>query len=587
MYERKVNNNQNFNITSGKHWRIYALVFFVFVAASIIAIRLYSVQVVAYGKYKLIAENQHKIFQELNPKRGEIYLQDEKELYPLAINKELQMAYVVPKEVEDKDKTIWALSSALGLETNFLKEKLADSEDMFEILKHKLTNDEISKIKELNLPGIHLIPESFRYYPAGELASQIVGFVGSDGNVYKGRYGLEMYWDKELHGEEGSLNQEKDAGGRWISIADRELKPAKNGRNLILTINHTVQYEVEKILKETVEKHGADNGTIIAMEPETGKILAMANYPNFNPNEYSKIEDMNLFGNLAVDLTYECGSVFKTITIASGIDAGKIEPDTTYTDTGSVHSAGYEIKNSDEKAYGNQTMTQVLEKSLNTGAIFVEKQIGNRTFSDYVERFGFGKKTGIELPGELGGNILNLKNTRSDIQFYTASFGQGITVTPIQLLSAYAVIANKGKLMKPQIIDRIVHSDGQVEKIEPEEVRQVLSEETANKVGQMLRSVVVNGHGKRANVPGYLVVGKTGTAQVAKSGSKGYEEGITIGTFSGFAPLNDPQFAVLVKINNPKDVQWAESSAAPAFSRIMKLLLEYYKVKPTELNEIK
>jgi stage V sporulation protein D (sporulation-specific penicillin-binding protein) len=587
MYERKINNSHNFNITSGKHWRIYALVFFVFAAAFIIIIRLYSIQVSAHDKYKLIAENQHKIFQELTPKRGEIYLQDEKELYPLAINQELQMVYLVPKEVEDKDKTISSLSVALNLESDFLRGKLTDPEDMFEILKHKLTNEEILKIKELNLPGVHLTPENFRYYPAGELASQLVGFVGSDGNVYKGRYGLELYWDKELRGVEGNLNQEKDAGGRWISIADRELKPAKDGENLILTINHTVQYEVEKILKETIEKHGADNGTIIAMEPKTGRILAMANYPNFNPNDYSKVEDMNVFGNLSVDLPYECGSVFKTITIASGIDVGKIEPDTTYSDTGSVISAGYEIKNSDEKSYGTQTMIQVLEKSLNTGAIFVEKLVGNKNFADYVERFGFGKKTNIELPGELGGNISNLKNTRSDIQFFTASFGQGITVTPIQLLNAYAAIANKGRLMKPQIVDRIVYSDGREEKIEPEEIRQVVTEETAAKVGQMLRSVVTDGHGKRANVPGYLIAGKTGTAQVAKSGSKGYEEGITIGSFVGYAPLNDPKFAVLVKINNPKDVQWAESSAAPAFSQIMKLLLDYYKVKPTEENEIK
>ena len=587
MYERRIINNKNFNNTSGKHWRIYILVFFVFLAASIITFRMYSIQVVAYEKYKLIAENQHKIFQELIPKRGEIYLQDDKDLYPLAINQELQMAYAVPKEITDKNKTIDAINSVLGVEKDVLENKLSNPEDMFEILKHKLTEEETAKIKELNLPGIHLTSESFRYYPAGVLASQVVGFVGSDGNEYRGRYGLELYWDKEMHGEEGSLNQENDAGGRWISIADRDLRPAKKGENLVLTINHTVQYEVEKILRETVEQHGADSGTIIAMEPKTGKILAMANSPSFNPNDYAKVEDMNLFLNPAIDLPYECGSVFKAITAASGIDAGKIEPDTTYTDTGGVQSAGYEIKNSDGKAYGSQTMTQVLEKSLNTGAIFIEKMLGNKNFADYVKKFGFGDKTGIELPGELGGNISNLENTRSDIQFFTASFGQGITVTPIQLLSAYAVIANKGKLMKPQVVDEIIYSDGRVEKIEPQEIRQVISEESAGKVGQMLRSVVTDGHGKRANVPGYLVAGKTGTAQVAKSGSKGYEEGLAIGSFAGYAPLDDPQFAVLVKINNPKDVQWAESSAAPAFSRVMKLLLEYYKIKPTEENEIK
>ncbi len=383
------------------------------------------------------------------------------------------------------------------------------------------------------------------------------------------------------------LEQERDAGGRWISVADRELSPAQDGADFVLTINRTVQYEVEKILRETVEQHGADNGTIIAMEPKTGRILAMANYPTFDPNEYSKAEDMNVFLNPAVSLTYECGSVFKPVTMAAGIEEGKISPDTTYVDVGSVKEAGYTIKNSDEKTYGRETMTQVLENSINTGAIFVEKSIGNKTFADYVRSFGFGEKTGIELPAESAGNTENLKSLKRNIQFYTAAFGQGIAVTPLQLINAYSAIANGGKLMKPQIIAKIIHPDGQEEEIEPQEIRQVVSEDTARKVSLMLRSVVVNGHGKRANVPGYLVGGKTGTAQVAKSGEKGYEENVTIGSFAGYAPIDDPQFAVLVKIFNPKDVQWAESTAAPVFGRVMKFLLEYYKVKPTEENELK
>ncbi len=569
-------------LTSSRNWRIYTLVFFILAAAVVIFVRLYVLQVRSHSKYLHIAENQHKILEELIPERGEIFLNEEKELYPVAVNKKMQMVYAVPKEIVNKEEAAGKVSEILSLDKTMVEEKISDSEDMFEILKHKLTDEEVERIKEAKTAGIYLMPESFRFYPGGELASQVVGFVGSDGETFRGRYGLEAYFEEELKGEEGSLSQERDTRGRWISIADREMQPARNGDNLILTINHTAQYEVEKILRETIESYKADSGTIIVMEVKTGKILAMASFPAFNPNNYGSTEDISLFVNPAVSAAYECGSAFKPITAAGGIDDGKIEPDTEYVDTGSVREAGYTIKNSEEKVYGRRTMTEVLEDSINTGAIFIQKQVGNKKFADYVRAFGFGEKTEIELPGESAGNIKNLDELKRDIHFYTASFGQGIAVTPLQLVSAYAAIGNGGKLMKPRIVERIIHSDGAAEEIQPQEMRQVISKESAEKVARMLLSVVENGHGKRAAVPGYLVGGKTGTAQVSKVGEKGYEEGLTIGTFAGFAPIGDPQFAALVKINNPKGVQWAESTAAPAFGKIMEFLLKYYGVKPTE-----
>lgn len=565
-----------------KYWRIYTLVFFVLVCAGAIFARLFVLQVQGHGKYLDLAENQHKILKELTPRRGDIFMAEKNELYPLATNREMQMAYAVPQEIGDMDKTVAFVSETLGIEKTQLWEKFSDKDDLYEVLKHKITAEEEARIKENNLPGIKMMPEDFRYYPGGELASQVVGFVGSDGENFRGMYGIEAFWDQELRGETGNIRQERDTRGRWISIADREIEPAKNGDTLILTINHTVQYEVEKILKETVEKHGAESGSVIAMEVKTGKILAMASWPSFNPNDYAKVEDISAFLNPAISSAYECGSAFKPITMAAGIDDGKIEPDTTYVDTGSVKEAGYTIKNSEEKVYGKKTMTNVLETSINTGVIYVEKLVGNKKFYEYVRDFGFGQKSGITLPSESAGDINNLEELQRDIHFFTASFGQGITVTPLQLVNAYAAIGNKGRLMKPQIVDKIIKADGSEEQTGAEELRQVISEETARKVSQMLRSVVVNGHGKRADVPGYLVAGKTGTAQVSKVGEKGYDEGLTIGTFAGFAPMDDAQFAVLVKVYDPKDVQWAESTAAPAFSKVMKFLLEYYGVKPTE-----
>ena len=571
---------------SSENWRIHFLALLIFLISGIVITRLYCLQVLAYENYVEIARDQHQVFKELMPSRGSIFLRDKNGgKYPLAINKNYPMVYAVPREIGDHEKVVYALSSILGMSEDDIRKKISNPDDVFEIIKHRLSDEESLKIKQLDDLGIKLVDESFRYYAGGELASQVVGFFGSDGEKFRGRYGVEAWWEDSLRGEPGSLSQERDAAGRWISIADRQLNPAKQGVDLVLTMDYAVQYEVEKILREAMEKHGADDGAVLVMQPKTGKILAMAGWPTFNPNEYSNVEDMSTFLNPSISIPYEPGSIFKPVTMAIGIDDGKIEPDTEYVDNGFVKEAGYTIKNSEDKVYGKQTMTQVLEESINTGVIFVEKSVGNKNFSQYVSRFGFGEKSGIDLPGESAGNISNLKAINRDIQFFTASFGQGITATPLQMANAFSVIANGGVLMKPQIIDKIVYTDGEEDDIAPVEIRRVITEETAKKVSQMLRSVVVNGHGKRADVAGYLVGGKTGTAQVAKMDSKGYEDGMTIGSFAGFAPLDDPMFTVLVKITNPKDVQWAESSAAPAFGKIMKFLLEYYDVKPTEVVE--
>ena len=567
---------------SHPQWRIYVAFFCVFFVAIAIVIKLYVLQVMAGDEYKDMASRQHNMRSAIAAQRGEIFMKDDIEPYPLAVNQQLMMAFAVPREIPDPQVVANGLSSILGMDSGELMQKINKPEDMYEVIKKKLSEEEVAKIREAKLSGIYLQPEDYRYYPGGELASQLVGYVGNDGKEFRGIYGVESFWNEELKGKDGMLRQKGDSRGRWISVSDREVNPAENGDDLYLTINHTVQYEVEKILKSSLEKYASDSGSVVVMEARTGRILAMANAPSFDPNQYSKTEDISTFTNSAVTKSYEPGSVFKAVTMAIGIEDGKISPDTIYTDTGEVREAGFEIHNSDLKAHGIQTMTQALEESLNTGVIFVEKLVGNKSFAEYIKRFGFGEKTGIDLPSESAGNIKNLENPKTTINFFTASFGQGIMTTPLQLAAAYGALANDGTLMKPQIVESIKHSDGTIEEVEPQEVRQAVSKDTANLVGKMLRSVVVNGHGKRADVPGYLVGGKTGTAQVAKVGSKGYEEGINIGSFAGFAPINDPQFVVVVNLYNPKNVEWAESSAAPTFGEVMKFLLEYYHVKPTE-----
>ncbi len=562
--------------------RIYILFAVIILVTGIIVLKLYSIQVLAHSYYQELADNQHSILKKLIPKRGEIFLQDQGGVYLVAVNKETKMAYAVPREIKNPELEAHLLAKILDLNKDHLRRKLSRSQDSYEVLKHRLSEGSISQLDSLKLEGIHLSDETYRYYPADKLASNVLGFVGWRGHSLGGRYGIEAYFNTKLQGQKGELYQNKDNSDSWISTGERKISQAKNGDSLVLTIDHTIQYETERILQGAIDKFEAKRGTIIVEEPKTGRILAMASYPNFNPNEYRNVSEMADFRNLAVSNAYECGSIFKTITMSAAIDNGKITPQTTYTDTGRVTEAGYTIRNAELEADGLQTMTQVLDKSLNTGAIYVEKLLGNRNFRDYVQRFGFGNLTKITLPGESAGNISNLNNLRSNIQFYTASFGQGITATPIQLVSAYSAIANGGILMKPQIVEKIIHSDGTDEYIEPQEVRRVISQKAAQEVAQMLRSVVVHEHGRRADVPGYLVGGKTGTAQVASSKKRGYVQGESIGSFAGFAPINNPRFVILVRMDDPKTVQWAESSAAPTFGELMKFLLDYKSIQPTE-----
>ena len=553
------------------------------VLAAVIA-RIVFLQVLSHERYRDLAARQHTMEKVLAAHRGEIFLKNSNSVYPIAVNREYFLAYVSPRDVRDEELTSVAdrIVAALGVSRESVLEKLAKRDDIYEVIKRKVTKEDKEAIVQESIPGLFFIPEFFRFYPGGSLGAQTVGFVGSDGEEYVGRYGIEAFFDKEMHGTNGRVVQMRDARGGWMSNADRTLEEPRDGDDIYLTIDYAVQYEVERILKEAVDAYGASSGSVIVMDPVTGKIIAMANEPTFTPNEYGTVQDVSVFRNSIVSDEYECGSVFKPITMAMGLDAGKITPQTTYTDTGSVKIAEYNIKNSEEKVYGLQTMTQVLEKSINTGMIYVERLIGNVAFKSYLERFGFGAVSGITLPAEADGDVSNLARVNRDIEYYTASFGQGIAVTLLQVAAAYGALANGGELMTPQIVEKTVDAQGVEHVVQPRVVHRVISEEASRQIGEMLRNVVVNGHSKRADVPGYVIGGKTGTAQVAKTGAKGYDESRTIGTFAGYGPIDDPRFVIAVRINEPTKVIWAESSAAPTFGKVMKYLLDFYGIVPTE-----
>lgn len=549
-------------------------------AAVVITARLFILQIVRGGKYGELASGRHSIYTELESKRGEIFV---KELgsdakYPVATNQTLYLAYAEPLKIQNKTYAAKVLAENLGLDEKAALQDLF-LEVPYKVMAHYVPADIVEKIKNYKLAGLGFEEETKRIYPENGFGGHVLGFVGSSGTEKSGRYGLEGYFDKDLAGRPGFLQAEKDALGRLIPWGDQESDQAVDGTDFILTIDRGIQFYVCNKIKQGVAKFEADGGEIIVMDPQTGKILAMCAYPDYDPNNYNKEKSQSIFNNPSIFSQYEPGSVFKAITMAAAIDAKLVSPESTYTDEGSVFIKPHTIKNSDGKTNGVQTMTQVLEKSLNTGAVYAVKLLGPQKFMEYVKSFGFGNLTGVELDGEALGDISSLKK-RGEIWSATASFGQGISATSIQMLNAFNVLANGGKLMKPYIVDKMIDASGIARETQPAAIRQVISSRASTLLRGMLSSVVENGHGKRAGVPGYYVGGKTGTAQVSKKEGGGYEESRVIGSFIGFAPADNPVFSMIVKMDNPRTVEWAESSAAPIFGEVAKFLLNYFKIAP-------
>lgn len=566
--------------------RMVWLTILLFVSFVAIVLRLATLQLAQGNDYRVQADGQRTTVGEIAPNRGEIKIADKYSGQPATVATSLEkpLVYAIPASMTDREATAKALAPILGISEQEILDKTADSSKKYVPLKRQLTEEDKKKIEDLKLSGISFDTETIRFYPEGPFLSQLLGFVGYKEDVKTGLYGIEQAFNEYLTGVSGSLAQERSASGAWIFGSRRDQTPAQDGDTVLLTIDKSVQFKAESVIKEAVEKHSADSGSIIIMDPKTGAILAMATYPTFDPNDYAKVSDSVVYNNQTTQGSYEPGSIFKPITLAAAINEGKITAQTTYNDTGEVNVDGYTIKNSDNKAHGTQTMTQALEESLNTGMIFAKNTIGNRKFSEYVDRFGFGKKTGIEVL-ESKGDLGNLKGN-IDVNYHTASFGQGVNVTPIQMVQAYGAMANGGRMMKPYVVNARISGNGTVEETKPQEIGQPITVQTASTISAMLVNVVENGHGKRAGVKGYYVAGKTGTAQVPLKDGKGYDMNNNIGSFAGFAPVEDPRFVMLVRVNHPRTVSFAESTAAPAFGTMAQFLLQYYNVSPSRLDQV-
>ncbi|OQA53055.1 MAG: Stage V sporulation protein D [candidate division WS2 bacterium ADurb.Bin280] len=548
-------------------------------------IRLLDRQVLRREQYTAKAQKQYYAEIEQPAKRGKIYIKDSQSesvigedagIFPVATDLELFDILVTPKNVKDKNDAADKLSSILELDRNELFEKINNDKPYLPPIKKRVSKQIADQVEGLEISGVATEAKYSRFYPENDFMSHILGFVDFEG---RGRYGVEEYYDGVLKGEGGTLKGLKDNTGKVIKVEESVL--GKDGASLVLTIDRSIQYVAEKKLKEGIERYGAKGGSIIIADPKTGGILAMASSPSYNPNTFNEIasDQQGIFLNPAISLNWEPGSIFKPIIVSAAICEKKVDVDTKPTTqeggfSNMVEVDGYEIHNALDKPYGYETVTQILENSDNVGMVWVANKVGNELLGGYLNKYGFGGKTGIDLAGEASGQVSPAKKWR-DVNRATISFGQGISTTPIQMVASFSAIANSGKMVKPHVLSEIIEGDGTKKQAENSEAKEIISQEDAQKMVSMLVSVVENGHGKKAAVEGFKVAGKTGTAQIPKT-QGGYEEDDHIGSFIGFAPADDAKFVMLVKFDRPANVEWAESSAAPIFGEIADWLLNSY-----------
>ncbi len=518
---------------------------------------VYNLQVVNGGKFTAKADSQYFSSVLSKANRGSVYFLDKNSnTLPAVLNKEFPVVFAVPKAIDDPREAASLLSEILSEDRAVLEEKFSKTGDPYELLLKKADPSLIAKISELKIPGIHIDSGPERFYPFGSLGSQILGFVGPNDSddTESGRYGLEKFYNDLLAGKNGHKGGEKpptlpEAGG-----------------NLTLTIDPNIQKEAQKILVGLVTNFKAEGGSVIVQEPKTGKILALENSPSFDPNNYSQAS-ISSFLNPSLQTIYEPGSVFKVITMAAGLDAGRFSPETMYYDQGSLKVSGRTIKNWDLKSYGKVTMTNVIEKSINTGAAYAESLIGRSVFKKYLESFGFGEKTGIDLPGEISGDLRALGPKSPEVAFATASFGQGVAVTTLEMINAISAIANGGNLMRPYLNSEI----------EPKVIRRVVSARAAREVTEMMVSALEKA--EIGQIKSYKLAGKTGTAQVPDFKKGGYTDKV-INTYVGFGPVADPKFVILIRLNEPEGAPLAGRTVVPAFRELAQFILNYYNLSP-------
>jgi cell division protein FtsI/penicillin-binding protein 2 len=556
-----------------EHRRLVVLVAILIIGALVIVGHLVYYQIIMHQELAEKATEQREWEKELSPERGTIF---DSTGHPLAINLVQWDISASPPLIANPDELADRLADLLDLPRDEIYAKLTTQAPWVQLALHR--SQEVGEaVLSLDASGITCERHPLRIYPEGELIAHAVGFVNDTG---VGFYGVEGYYNQRLKGTEGKREIEQDPAGAEIPLPPQDELMPKPGTSLILTLDRNIQFIITEELERSVEEYQADSGTVVVMNPKTGAILAIANYPAYDPNDFAAA-DSSLLADASISKIWEPGSIFKIVTWAGGLDSGTISPGTTVYDTGAREVGGRVIQNWDRQGRGLVTMTDGLAQSLNTVAAFISTSMGKDTFYTYLRRFGFGNLTGIDLDSE-GPGMIRLPGDPnwfpSDLG--TNAFGQGIAVTPVQMLAAASAVANEGLLMKPYIVRQFVTED-KVVSVEPMAVRQTISAETAQTLTGMMVQVV-DREAKMAQVPGYRIAGKTGTAQIPTA--YGYDPTDTIASFIGFAPADDPQFAILIKLDRPRASPWANNTAAPTFKAIAERLFVYMQIPPDEIR---
>jgi cell division protein FtsI (penicillin-binding protein 3) len=505
-------------------------------------------------------------------KRGTIY---DGQRQAMAVSIETPSVAANPAVMENKAAAAARLAKALGLKKRTVKRKLTSGR-RFVWLKRQATPKEAEAVKALQLKGVEFIPEHTRFYPNTTLAAQVLGFTGIDGH---GLEGLEFYYDKELNGGEHTITIFKDALGRGFD-ADALTGLARTGNNLILTLDGHIQYITEQALADAVTTYQARSGMAIVMNPRTGALLALAHYPVFNPNDFRK-HDRFTWRNRAITDPFEPGSTMKIFSAAAALESGVTTPNSIFFCENGTYTVGRHTVH-DTKSYGWLSLQQIVKYSSNIGAVKVAEKMGGHTLFDTLEAFGFGDRTHIDCPGESPGSLSNYKRWTA-VDTGAIAFGQGVSVTGLQLITAAAAVANDGLMMKPHIVQAVTDPLGRpIRRMEPQPINQVVSVGTAQTVRRIMRTVITDGGtGVEADLEGFNVCGKTGTAQKIEANGQ-YAHSKYVASFIGFAPTERPALVALVVVDEPKTTHYGGTVAAPAFKRIVKEALSYLNIAPAD-----
>lgn len=549
-----------------------AFSYIIFTAAFfLIVFKLFSIQVLNPFDSENI--NNYLKTRKIVPERGKIF---DRNGLPLSVNQTSYLLFLEPKKIVDKEQVFEKISSVLNIEEASLEAKLKENKDWIAI--RLISEEQKATLAAKKLDGIGFEEKTQRFYPEASLAAQLLGFVGKN---YKGEdvgyFGIEGYYDKDLIGLPGVIKSERDLLNRPILIGTQEKVEAENGRNLYLSIDKAVQEIVKKKLLAGMEKYQASQGCVTVADPYTLQILALSCLPDFDMDKYYLFSE-EYFKNPVISNLFEPGSVFKPLIVAAALEEKKIKPNDFYEETGPVKIGEYTIKTWNDKYEGKITITRILEKSSNVGMVYIGERLGKKKIYQYLQSFGFGKPTDIDLQGEVGG-YLKSENSWYPIDFSTVTFGQGIAVTQIQMLRAFSSLINGGQLMRPHVIYKITSQQKESEIASTVEKR-TISSSTSQIIKKMLQSTVENGEIRWAKPKGYQIGGKTGTAQVPIAGH--YDPSKTVASFIGFAPVEKPQFIMLVSLKEPKTSPWGSETAAPLFFDIAKELLIYYNIAPEQ-----